>query len=761
MEISNHHLGMRNVAGYELTSTFDLVEPLQFLYVRIVKGNDLSGEDVTGTCNPYVEVKVGSWKGNTRYFEKKSNPEWNQVFALLKDKIQAFMMEVFVKDQDFVKDEFIGVVTFHLNEIPQRVLPDSPLAPQWYMLKDRTGNTVKGGLMLAVWWGTQADEAFLEAWHLDATAVGGNYGLSNIEPKKYISPKLWYLTVNVIEAKNLQPADNSRTPEIFVKAILGHQALRTKICQSETINPIWNENLMLVAAEPFDEALILSVVDRVPPMKEEVIGKCEIRFADIDRKLDDQPINTKWFNLTKHVAEGEREIKLASEIHLRICLEGGYHVLDEAYHYSSDFRPTAEELSKPSIGVLDLGILKAEDLMPVKEKDGRGRTDAYCVAKYGPEWVRTRTIIDSSSPKWNEQYTWKVFDPCTVITIVVFDNSHLQEGENAEGVRDHKLGKVRIRLSTLETDRVYAYSFPLLVFQPSGIKKMGYIQLAVRFTCPSFLNMMHMYSQPLFPKMHDLHPLTINQLDSLRQRATQIVSMKLSQAEPPLRTEVIKYILDVDPQLWSLRRSKANFFRMMGVVSGLISLLRWFDQICNWKKPITTVLIHILFIVLVLYPEYILPLFFLYLFFIGIWNYRWRPKHPTHMDTRLSHADSVHPDELDEEMDTFPTSSSFDIVTMRYDRLRSIAGRIQTVVGDLAELGERLQNLLRWRDSRATTVVVTVCLIAVVILHVIPLRFVVLLTGLYELRHPWFRSKLPPVPLNFFRRLPSRSDCTL
>ena len=55
----------------------------------------------------------------------------------------------------------------------------------------------------------------------------------------------------------------------------------------------------------------------------------------------------------------------------------------------------------------------------------KNRTYAYCVAKYGPKWVKTRTIIDSLSPKWNEQYTWEVYDPCTVITIVVFDNGKL------------------------------------------------------------------------------------------------------------------------------------------------------------------------------------------------------------------------------------------------------------------------------------------------------------------------------------------------
>jgi hypothetical protein len=65
-----------------------------------------------------------------------------------------------------------------------------------------------------------------------------------------------------------------------------------------------------------------------------------------------------------------------------------------------------------------------------------------------------------------------------------------------------------------------------------------------------------------------------------------------------------------------------------------------------------------------MYPELILPTIFLYLFLVGVWYYRWRPRHPPHMDTHLSHADSAHPDELDEEFDTFPTTRPSDIVRM-------------------------------------------------------------------------------------------------
>ncbi|KAE8665102.1 hypothetical protein F3Y22_tig00112686pilonHSYRG00019 [Hibiscus syriacus] len=466
-------------------------------------------------CDPYVEVKLGNYKGVTKHFEKKSNPEWNQIFAFSKERIQASVLEVFVKDKDVVADDLIGRVMLYVYGIPRRVHPQSPLAPQWYRLEDRKGNKSKGELMLAVWMETQADEAFPDAWHSDATSVSPN-GVANIRSKVYLSPKLWYVRMNIIEAQDLVLGDKGRYPEVFVKAVLRNQALRTRISPR------------------------------------------------------------------------------------------GYHILDGSTHYSSDLRPTAKQLWKPNIGILELG-----QFPPATCQDGMSNT-------------------------------WVVFDPCTVITIGVFDN-----GGSGE-TKDARFGKVRIQLSTLEAGRVYTHLYPLL--------------------------------HPLLPKMHYIHPLSVIQLDCLMHQAIQIVSVRLSRAEPPLRKEVVEYMLDVDSHMWSMRRRKANFFRIMGV--------------------------------LILYPELILTTVFLYLFLIGIWNYRWRPMHPPHMDTRLSHADVAHPDERDEEFDTFPTSRPADIVRMRYDRLKSIAGRVQTVIGDLATQGERFQPLLSCRDPRVTTLFVTFCLTA-------------------------------------------------
>ncbi|KAK9713704.1 hypothetical protein RND81_06G045800 [Saponaria officinalis] len=757
------HMGYRK--GDNIGSTYDLVEQMHYLYVSVVKARDLPVMDITGSLDPYVEVKLGNYKGVTKHLEKNQHPIWNQIFAFSKERLQSNLLEVAVKDKDFAKDDYVGKVLFDLTEVPLRVPPDSPLAPQWYKLEDKKGmRGNRGEVMLAVWMGTQADEAFPEAWHSDAHSIS-HHNLTNTRSKVYFSPKLYYLRVHVIEAQDLVPSDRGRAPMTVVKVQLGNQLRVTRPSPSPVLNPIWNDELMFVASEPFDEFVIVQVEDKVGPGRDEVLGRMIIPVRDIPHRMEThKPPDTRWFNLLRpHMGDEEgaerkeNKMKFSSKIHLRLFLEAGYHVLDESTHFSSDLQPSSKHLRKPPIGILELGILSAKNLLPMKGKDGR-LTDPYCVAKYGNKWVRTRTLLDTLGPKWNEQYTWEVHDPCTVITVGVFDNCHVN---GRDDVRDQRVGKVRIRLSTLETDRIYSHYYPLLVLTSGGLRKHGELQLAVRFTCTAWVNMVAKYGLPLLPKMHYVQPIPVRHIDWLRHQAMQIVAARLARAEPPLRREVVEYMLDVDYHMFSLRRSKANFFRIMSVLSGISAVCRWFSDVCTWRNPITTCLVHILFLILVCYPELILPTVFLYLFVIGVWNYRFRPRTPPHMDARLSQAEHSHPDELDEEFDTFPTSRPNDMVRMRYDRLRSVAGRVQAVVGDLATQGERAQALLSWRDPRATAIFIFISLIWAVVLYVTPFQVVAMLVGLYMLRHPRFRSKLPSVPVNFFKRLPSKSDMLL
>ena len=213
--------------------------------------------------------------------------------------------------------------------------------------------------------------------------------------------------------------------------------------------------------------------------------------------------------------EGAAKIeKFSAKICVRLCLEGGYRVLSEPVHYLSDVRPAARELwhSRPPIGLIELGIHNAFGLSAMRTRDGRGSCDAYCVAKYGVKWFRTQTVIDSLAPRFHQQCYWDVHDHCTVLTVTVFHNCQVgDKGGLVTGdpVKDVLLGQVRIRLSTLETGRIYTHAYPLISLHGAGIKKMGELQLAVRFSSTSTLGLLQTYAQPHLPPMHYHRPLSI------------------------------------------------------------------------------------------------------------------------------------------------------------------------------------------------------------------------------------------------------------
>ncbi|KAJ4744521.1 C2 calcium/lipid-binding plant phosphoribosyltransferase family protein [Rhynchospora pubera] len=766
-------LGGGQVVGGRVISrnkpgTYDLVEQMLYLFIRVVKARDLPAMDVTDSLDTYVEVKLGNYELKTRYFNENSRPEWDEVFAFPRERVQASVLEVRVKDKDLLVDDFVGRVLFDLSEVPIRVSPDSPLAPEWYCLQDKDGDKKKGEVMLAVWIGTQADEAFPSAHHADSIPIDPSIASTHIRGKVYPVPHLWYLRVGVLEAQDVLVSEKTKLREVSVKLRLDNQIVPTRVAQSRNANFQWNEENVLVAAEPFEEDLIVTIEDRHRVSNDEILGYVNIPLSQVQKRCDDSRVRPQWYSLRKQALidlDQFKDDKFSSRIHLTLSLDGGYHVLDESTQYSSDFRPAMEQLWKPPIGVLELGILNIKGLYPMKTRDGHGTCDAYCVAKYGQKWVRTRTIVDNLGPRFNEQYTWDVHDHATLLTVGVFDNCQLAEKSltNSDGHghhKDHIIGKVRIRLSTLEAGRVYTHTYPLLVLHGSGVKKMGELHLAVRFTVTSLINSLYVYTRPLLPKMHYLQPLSLIQLHRLHHFAAQIVARRLSRAEPPLRKEVAEFMLDANAHLFSMRKSKVNFFRLMTVLSGPIAVSRWLSEGFAWKNPVTTVLVHVLHVILVCYPELILPTIFLYMFVIGLLNYRYRPRYPPHMNTKLSHADSAHPDELDEEFDTFPTSRGFELIRMRYDRLRSVAGRIQTMLDDVATHVERIQSLLSWRDPRATAMFLLFCIIAAITLYATP-QVLAMLSGFYMMRHPRFRRRLPSVPMNFFRRLPARTDSLL
>lgn len=99
--------------------------------------------------------------------------------------------------------------------------------------------------------------------------------IDNAGPKVYFHPRLWYVRLVVVEANGARSSNKSRSAKVFVKVTMGSRIMITKVAHTSAGNPRGNENLLLVAAEPFEEPLIVSLEGMVAVNKSELFGSCD------------------------------------------------------------------------------------------------------------------------------------------------------------------------------------------------------------------------------------------------------------------------------------------------------------------------------------------------------------------------------------------------------------------------------------------------------------------------------------------------------
>ncbi|CAD6221055.1 unnamed protein product [Miscanthus lutarioriparius] len=284
-------------------SKHDLVDKMPYLFVRVVRARGLPAG-----AHPHVRVAAGGHQASTREARRGAFFEWDQTFAFVRDPATDSpgpTLEVSVwdlpPDADVsVADDrhFLGGLCFDTADVHAGDPPDGPLATLWYRLE---GGRRLGGadLMVATWAGTQADEAFADAWKADSPSAPTATAAATSRAKVYASPKLWHLRLTVIEAQDTLTAPPPRDAGIAVRGTLGFQALKTRTTPvARNGGPSWNEDLLFVAAEPFtdDDCLVISL--EVRHGKEVFpVGSASISLATVERRVDDRKVASKWIDL--------------------------------------------------------------------------------------------------------------------------------------------------------------------------------------------------------------------------------------------------------------------------------------------------------------------------------------------------------------------------------------------------------------------------------------------------------------------------------
>ncbi|KAG5405817.1 hypothetical protein IGI04_011936 [Brassica rapa subsp. trilocularis] len=102
--------------------------------------------------------------------------------------------------------------------------------------------------------------------------------------------------------------------EVMLSVWMGTQA-------DEVFPEAWHSDSVKVSRD--NASLILSLEDKLG-QKEECLGKCEIKLSQVETRVLPGPVLPIWYNLV-----GDSR-GFAGRLHLRVSLDGGYHVLDES-----------------------------------------------------------------------------------------------------------------------------------------------------------------------------------------------------------------------------------------------------------------------------------------------------------------------------------------------------------------------------------------------------------------------------------------------
>ncbi|XP_021281969.1 protein QUIRKY [Herrania umbratica] len=708
------------------------------LIVEICNAKNLMPKDGQGTASAYAIVDFDGQRRRTKTKLRDLNPVWDEKLEFLVHEIESMATEIL--EINLYNDKKTGKRSTFLGKVKLAgsvfvKAGDESLV--YYPLEKRSVfSQIKGEIGVKVFYvDEETPPVAAEAAAEEKAGAAGEKPLENpkpeedkkeekVEEKKEEEEKPKEESPKEEEKPNPPPAENSNPQDAAPAATPATTAPSAEV-----------ENPPLAHKEP-----IKAAKDKAETGKstELVINELELRSLSGDRSHAYDLVDRMPFLYVRVVKAKRANKEPACPAYAKLVI--GTHSIKTKSQIDKDWDQVFS-FDKDGLNSSSLEVsVWTEEEKKEEEKEGATSLVENCLGtvSFDLQEVPKRVPPDSPlAPQWYSLESEK--SPGNDVMVAVWVGTQADEAFQEAWQSDSG--------GLIPETRAKVYLSP-----------MGEIEIAVRFSCSSWLSLIQAYGSPLLPRMHYIRPLGPAQQDILRHTAMRIVTARLARSEPPLGQEVVQFMLDSDTHVWSMRRSKANWFRVVGCLSHAATLARWLDGIRTWAHPPTTVLLHVLLLAVVLCPHLVLPTVFMYAFLILALRFRYRLRVPNNMDPRLSYVDAVGPDELDEEFDGLPTTRSPDTIRIRYDRLRALAGRAQTLLGDVAAQGERLEALFNWRDPRATGMFVVFCLFASLLFYVVPFKVFVLGSGFYYIRHPRFRDDMPSVPLNFFRRLPSLSD---
>ncbi|KAF6718091.1 Extended synaptotagmin-1 [Oryzias melastigma] len=356
--------------------------------------------------NPTVQISVQDTKKDSKTCYTTVDPEWEEAFTF-------FIQDPHKQDIDFqVKDADSKQPLGSLRIPLSRILKESDLSlDQWFEL-DNSGpaSRIYVNTVLRVLW---LDEENIKAEVSSTVAAGMKKALPQKSSPHPSFATEGLLRIHLLAGQNLVPKDNrlggimKGKSDPYVKISIGGETFTSQTI-NENLNPTWNEMYEVILTQLPGQELHVEVFDKDMDMKDDFMGRLKIDLKDIiDAQYADQ-----WYPLSD-VKSGRVHLVLEW-----VPTSSEADRLDQALQFYS--RQSFQNKAVPSAGLLFVYIEQAYGL-PVK-KSGKD-------PKAGAELMlgkvsRKTTVCDrTTSPHWNEAFSFLVRDPREDVLIVKLSHS--------------------------------------------------------------------------------------------------------------------------------------------------------------------------------------------------------------------------------------------------------------------------------------------------------------------------------------------------
>lgn len=689
----------RAAAGAPDSATAGVV--LYKLQVHLRCGKNLVAKDACGTSDPYVKFKHGGRQVyRSRTVSRSLDPYWDECFFLpVRDLWDPLLVRVF--DYDFgLQDDFMGaaLVELHTLELDR---PTDVLLNLTESGKPEDVNAKDlGYIVLTVTLLPATAKDDVEQQYFSKSLRLGSSGSGDAGAKK-AKTQPWDSVVNVVlvEGRNLLSMDDNGFSDPYVRFKLGNEKYKSKSAV-KTLNPQWLEQFDLHVYSDQSRTLELTVWDKDFSGKGDFMGRCSIDVGS----LEPERTHSVW----QELEDGAGSLFLLLTVS---GTQGSSSVSDLIAHDAAGAvaRDGAVRLRYgllhsfhdwDDVGHLVVKVFKAQGLASA---DLGGKSDPFCVLELVNSRLQTHTEYKTLSPEWNKIFAFKVKDIHSVLELTVYDED-----------RDKKcefLGKLAVPLIKIKNGEKKWY----------GLKDR---KLKTRVKGQILLEMNVVYN-PIKACVKTFNPKETKFMQ-LDQKFKRIVFMR-------------------------------NLTRVKNIVMFVIDMGKFLNSCFLWESVPRSLLAFAAFLVITYTAElYMLPLVLLLVFLKNLLVLTVAGIQGGGREEEELNED----DEEDEEDDKDPKTEEKKSLKERLQAVQEATATVQNVLGEVASLGERINNTFNFSIPLLSWLAIIVLLLVTFILYYIPIRYVLMAWGVNKFTKKLRSPDIIPnnEVMDFLSRVPDNEE---